>query len=91
MSLFKVGDRLWVKQCGVFPPQQQWIQSPVLNIRSVTGPLGCPIFVYDLVDGTFYEMTLKNFKWLHGRTHAVTPLLGGRAMRHGDNCAAQRR
>ena len=73
MSRYSLGEKVWVKQLKQQPPQ--WTQASITRINQVTGPLGCPTYAYDLRDAknesyTFYEMTLKNFGWLHGRLGA---------------------
>ena len=82
MSLYKVGERLWVKQRGVGVPNP-WIQSTVLAVESVPGPLGIPTFCYTLGIGKFYEMTLKNFDWMHRRTPKAPNPPSGEAERGG--------
>lgn len=76
MSRYKLGERVWVKHPAA-NAQRQWIRSTVLGIESVAGPLGVPTFCYTLGIGTYYEMTLKNFDWMHRRTPAAstTPTL----------------
>lgn len=67
MSVFKVGDELWINP-------EKWVKSTVVQVFPVSGPLGTPTFAYTLkvsnTTRTLYEMTLKNFQLLKSQETA---------------------
>ena len=73
MSLFRIGERMWIKQRNASAPDQ-WVRAVIIQVHRTPGPLGVPVSAYTLRQGTklysFYEMTLRNFKWLHAQNQA---------------------
>ena len=65
---FNRGQRVWIKCC----PPRRWTCATIIKATVVPGPLGTPTYSYELRDDdskahAFYEMTLRNFAWLHNR------------------------
>jgi len=73
MSLFRIGERVWIKQRNACAPDK-WVRAAIIHVHTVTGPLGTPICAYTLREGAnlyaYYEMTLKNFEWLYAQNDA---------------------